>query len=438
MEQLEPYNKIDGITFGLPFLIVTPTFNSELYLDETILSVISQSGPFDIIYHVQDGGSTDRTLDILRRWKRLIDRGDFPISCNRLRFSFASQPDAGMYQAINRGVAAARPAGTYMMGWVNSDDRLAPGALATLDVLQQTFPQIRFVTARVAMIDDRGSLMGVNLPISYNQAALARGDHDGRTRNFVMQEGTFWRSDLWDEAGGLDERFRLAGDWDLWRRFAVHAPLHTIDTLIGFHRRRPGQLSSQMDVYYAEVDAAPAIVGGDRLDGPDSDMIRFDMGLQRWLLYPDYGQRLALPLRQDAGGNREITARVTLLGGMRQSEGPYPEGGLPAGMRWVDDVHATAEVDVPYAGRWTMTLRARNWRPRLKLRIAHDEAVCYDDLLSAGVNKADTEIEFPVWLEALVRSTGRAPGFSSSLTGTSGSNPRRLWMSRQAHRHAAC
>lgn len=400
MNKSRPHQGIYNASPDVPFLIVTPTYNSEAYLDETILSIISQSGPFEIIYHVQDGGSTDRTLEILRRWKRVIDSGDFPISCSRLRFSFASEPDGGMYQAINRGVAFARPEGMFLMGWVNSDDRLAPGALATLEVIHQTFPQVRFMTARVAMIDDRGSLMGVNLPVHYNRGALARGDHDGRSRNFVMQEGTFWRSDLWDEAGALDERFRLAGDWDLWRRFAVHTPLYTIDTLIGFHRRRPGQLSSQMDVYYAEVDGASPIANGDRDDEPDTDMIRFDMGKQRWLLYPDYARRLAVPLRQDAGGNREATARVSLVSGMRQYEGPYPEGGLPAGMRWIDDVHATAEVHVPFAGRWTMTLRARNWRPRLRVRISRGTAICYDDLLSAGENGADTEIEVPVWLEA--------------------------------------
>jgi glycosyltransferase involved in cell wall biosynthesis len=389
------------IGFNSPFLIVTPTFNSEHYLDETIISVISQSGPFEIIYHVQDGGSTDRTLEILRRWKRVIDRGDFPINCNGLRFSFASERDGGMYQAINRGISAARPQGLFLMGWVNSDDRLAPGALATLEVVYQTFPEVRFTTARVAMIDDRGSLMGVNLPIDYNRAALARGDHDGRTRNFVMQEGTFWRSDLWDAVGGLDERFRLAGDWDLWRRFGEHAALYTIDTLIGFHRRRPGQLSAEMDRYYAEVDAALPL-GGSMLasDEPDVGMIRFDLGKKRWLLYPNYGRRLDMPLLQDANGDREETVRVTPLTGVRRSEGPYPEGGLPAGMRWVDDTSVTAEVVVPVAGRWTMTLRMRNWRPRLKLRISREGAICYDDVLSAGEEHAENELRTSIWLEA--------------------------------------
>ena len=388
------------IGFNTPFLIVTPTFNSEHYLDETIISVISQSGPFEIIYHVQDGGSTDRTLAILRRWKRLIDNGDFPINCNGLRFTFASERDAGMYQAINRGVAAARPDGPFLMAWVNSDDRLASGALATLEVIYNTFRSVRFTTARVAMIDNRGSMMGVNLPLDYNRSALARGDHEGRKRNFVMQEGTFWRSDLWDAVGGLDEQFRLAGDWDLWRRFAAHAALYTIDTLIGFHRRRPGQLSSEMDKYYAEVDAAYVMADMPSVDDPDVGMIRFDVDKLAWRLYTNYGRRLGVPLRQDAKGDREATVRVTPLTGVRRIEGPYPEGGLPAGMRWVDDTHLTAEVLVPSAGRWTMTLRARNWRPRLRLQIARGAAVCYDDVLSAGEDHAESEVETSVWLEA--------------------------------------
>ena len=396
---LDPESNVIG--FNTPFLIVTPTFNSEHYLDETIISVISQSGPFEIIYHVQDGGSIDRTLEILRRWKRLIDSGDFPINCNGLRFTFASERDGGMYEAINRGIAAARPTGTFLMGWVNSDDRLAPGALATLEVVYQAFPNVRFTTARVAMIDNRGSLMGVNLPIDYNRVALARGDHDGRTRNFVMQEGTFWRSDLWDTVGGLDERFRLAGDWDLWRRFSENAPLYTIDTLIGFHRRRPGQLSEEMDRYYAEVDAAMP-PPGDVIapDEPNVGMIRFDLGKQRWILYPNFGRRLDMPLLQDANGDREESVRVTPLTGVRNSEGPYPEGGLPAGMRWVDDTHMTAEVSVPFAGRWTMTLRMRNWRPRLKVSISRGDAICYDDVISAGEEHAENEIRTSVWLEA--------------------------------------
>lgn len=69
-----------------------------------------------------------------------------------------------------------------------------------------------------------------------------------------MQEGTFWRTRLWERAGGVDTSFRLAGDWDLWRRFAAFSEYITLDTLTAFHRRRPGQLSSALNLYHSKVD----------------------------------------------------------------------------------------------------------------------------------------------------------------------------------------
>jgi len=57
----------------MKFCIVTPCLDAARYIDETIFSVLSQAGPFRIRYHVQDGGSTDGTLEKLARWRRLIE-----------------------------------------------------------------------------------------------------------------------------------------------------------------------------------------------------------------------------------------------------------------------------------------------------------------------------------------------------------------------------
>ncbi len=383
------------------FVIVTPAYNSETYLDETILSVVSQVGGFDLFYHIQDGGSTDGTLDLVRRWERLLKGGDFPVGCRSLRFSFASAPDGGMYQAINRGFAAVRPAGPSIMSWINSDDRLAPGALATIEAAYAMFPAVAFTCARISLMDERGSVMGVNLPDVYGRAALARGEHDGRTRNFVMQEGTFWRSSLWDKVGGLDERFRLAGDWDLWRRFAEHADLVTVDTILGFHRRRPGQLTSEMGRYYAEVDAGLAD-RGDKAppidEGVTGDVIRFDVGLQKPVLFPEYGRTLTVPISQGQNGIRLKTARVELLAGARRPEGPFPELSLPSGIRAVDSTVLNARVRAPFPGAWTMILAVRSWR-WLRIRVWVGEGVCHDAPLGAGRNTSDTQVRFGVMLE---------------------------------------
>src|SRR3974377_338176 len=109
------------------FNIVTPVLNGEKFLDQTILSVVSQAGHFSIRYHIQDGGSKDATLDILEAWQKRLAR-DFPIWCEGIEFSFASAPDRGLYDAVNRSFAICGDCDA--MAWINADDRFEPGAYA--------------------------------------------------------------------------------------------------------------------------------------------------------------------------------------------------------------------------------------------------------------------------------------------------------------------
>ena len=135
------------------FGIVTPVLNGEKFLDQTILSVVSQAGPFTIRYHVQDGGSKDRTLEILAAWKSRLAR-DFPVFCEGIEFSFASAPDRGLYDAVNRGFAAC--ADFDAMAWINGDDRFEPGAFATVEEIFRGFPDIDWLTGRTTVIMEAG------------------------------------------------------------------------------------------------------------------------------------------------------------------------------------------------------------------------------------------------------------------------------------------
>jgi glycosyltransferase involved in cell wall biosynthesis len=111
------------------FAIVTPIRDGREFIDETILSVVSQAGPFTIRYHVQDGGSTDGTTNRLEQWKKWLDN-DFPVGCNGVKFSFSSLPDAGLYDAVNKGFLHCGRAN--YMSWINSDDRYEPGAFISV------------------------------------------------------------------------------------------------------------------------------------------------------------------------------------------------------------------------------------------------------------------------------------------------------------------
>ena len=364
---------------------------------------MSQAGDFRLHYHIQDGGSGDATLAIVRRWERLLRSGDFPILCAGLAFSYASAPDTGMYQAINRGVAHARPPSPFLMGWINSDDRLAPGALAAIGGIYGQFPDVSFTCARVSLIDELGVITGINLPALYDQRTLDEGLHDGRSHGFVMQEGTFWRSGLWDRVDGLDERFRLAGDWDLWRRFARHATLFTIDSVLGFHRRHQSQLSSDLDRYHREVDAAwgwPDLSDLPSRPVPNagSELLKFNLDDRRWERKKRSPASVP-PLVHSESGAGVATRRVEVTDGARMPEGPYPEANLPGGMRWVDDAVARATVHVPYPGLWRMHLRIRNWRPDLRLLVMRGSTICLDVRPGAGEDSADTLLSASLWLE---------------------------------------
>jgi glycosyltransferase involved in cell wall biosynthesis len=238
------------------FAILTPVLNGAKFLDQSILSVVSQAGPFTVRYHVQDGGSKDRTLEILAAWKSRL-AGDFPVFCEGIEFSFASAPDRGVYDAINRGFAAAAYADADAMAWIGADDRFEPGAFATVEEIFRGFPDIDWVTGRPTIISEAGPMLSLSPIVPFPRKAIAAGIFDGRFgRPFIEQEATLWRPRLWQKAGGVDPNFRLAGDFDLWRRFARQTDLVIVDAILGCFRVRADQLTTDLARYRAEIDAS--------------------------------------------------------------------------------------------------------------------------------------------------------------------------------------
>ncbi|HWJ74440.1 MAG TPA: glycosyltransferase [Kaistia sp.] len=388
--------------------IVTPTLNSEDFLDETIASVVTQAGDFSIRYHVQDGGSKDGTLAIIEAWQARLASGALPVRCRGIAFSFTVSKDGGMYQAINRAFAAAREGGAdtpSVMGWINSDDRLAPGAFATIRALMTDLPEIEFITSRVSLINDRGATLGVESPIAFERAKLVAGDYDGRSGAFVMQEGTFWTAALWDKAGGLDEGFRLAGDWDLWRRLARHAPLTTVDTLLGFHRRRPGQLSESMDRYYGEIDRLPPEKAPGATPLPPENGARrqkrsvaqYSPEQKAWRFVPDFGSPLLAPMIH-AGGVAFPTVPLEVLAGASAPIGAHPELHLPAGVIWMNQPLMLLSSKVPVAGRYTLVIECRNWQQNNRLTIRSAGETVFEEAIEVSGHRRNIVLRIPVAL----------------------------------------
>jgi FkbM family methyltransferase len=176
--------------------IVTPSYQHRRFIERTILSVLDQGYPA-IEYVIQDGASTDGTVEILERYSARLA-------------AWKSEPDAGQADAINRGFDNTRG---EIMGWLNSDDLLLPGALTYVGAYLAEHPEVDVVYGNRLLIDDNDSEIGAWILPPHDDIALTLAD-------FVPQETLFWRRRIWDAVGGrLDPSFGYAMDWDLLLRF---------------------------------------------------------------------------------------------------------------------------------------------------------------------------------------------------------------------------
>ena len=127
--------------------IITPSFNAGETIVETIESIISQNTQFNIRYHIQDGLSTDSTCAILRSYEEKLRNSE------RIAFSWISQKDRGMYDAVNTAVNMLSIPANALMGWINADDILARGCLERLRQVSETLPQVQWMGGRATIAD---------------------------------------------------------------------------------------------------------------------------------------------------------------------------------------------------------------------------------------------------------------------------------------------
>ncbi|HWK14964.1 MAG TPA: glycosyltransferase [Rhizobiaceae bacterium] len=206
----------------LKISLVTPNFNGEKHLRKAINSVISQEYP-KIEYIIVDGGSNDGSVQIAKKFGSAIKR-------------IVSEKDRGHTNAINKGF---RLTTGEIMGWLNSDDILFPGSLELVNEIFSRNPDVAWLTGRAVGLAESGMMLTMRDARPWSWLRFL-----GRDFRHIPQESTFWRRSLWEKAGGLDEQFGIASDFELWTRFFRHAHLFSVDAPIGgFRFREEGQLS---------------------------------------------------------------------------------------------------------------------------------------------------------------------------------------------------
>lgn len=220
--------------------IVTPTLNQGPYIEDCILSVLHQGYP-DIEHIVIDGGSTDGTDAVLDRYAARLTH-------------LVREPDEGQSDAINKGMALTTGS---ILTWLNSDDMLAPGALAAA--------ARALASSGADMIAGACSVLYGRTPASHHLPSVPNGPlpldqlvdiETGwlRGRFFYQPEVLFTR-DLWARAGGhVRKDLHYSMDYDMWVRFAeVGATLHTIGQPLCVFRHTAEQKTANKADYMPEL-----------------------------------------------------------------------------------------------------------------------------------------------------------------------------------------
>jgi glycosyltransferase involved in cell wall biosynthesis len=222
--------------------VITPCFNAATRVGRTAASIAGQtavrSGRLRLQYLVCDGGSTDGTLEEVRR------------ACGEVA-EIRSEPDRGMYDALAKGLARATG---DVVAYLNAGDVYWPWALDVVaDVLESGAAE--WVTGiQVACAED-GAVVEATLPHRFRRRLIRTGWYGGTVLpRHVQQESTFWARSL-HETVDLEAlaRLRLAGDHYLWCCFARRAELRLVQSCLGAFTYHRGQLSEDRAGYRREV-----------------------------------------------------------------------------------------------------------------------------------------------------------------------------------------
>lgn len=192
----------------LPIIsIITPSYNQGQFIEETILSVLNQIYK-NIQYIIIDGDSTDNTMEILEKYRDRID-------------IIIHEKDKGQTDAINKGFKLAKG---DLVGWINSDDILYPECVEKIVNFYTKTPNAVIIYNNYQHIIDRNNKVKqlIHLEIPNREHLLCK---DYR----IIQQGSFYNSDIVHRIDYLNDKLHYCMDLDLWLRLLDHGNIYGIE-----------------------------------------------------------------------------------------------------------------------------------------------------------------------------------------------------------------
>jgi glycosyltransferase involved in cell wall biosynthesis len=197
--------------------VLTPSYNQGRYIEQAIVSVLQQGYP-SVEHIVIDGGSTDSTISILKRYPHL---------------KWVSEPDRGQADALNKGLGMATG---EVVGWINSDDFYALGAFAHV---REVF---RDESVEWAIGDVANFYNGSGIEF-YSRSATVTYHSLLQNPDILRQQAAFFRARLLRTAGAWDASLHMAMDLDLWLRLARTTAPRMMHEKMAYWRIHPEQKS---------------------------------------------------------------------------------------------------------------------------------------------------------------------------------------------------
>lgn len=210
--------------------IIIPSWNQGRFIERTLLSIFKQDYPGRVEVIVADGGSTDETVAVLRRYQRQL--------------TWWSAPDEGFVDAVTKGMARATG---EILAIQSSDDYYLPGAFRAAAAALQQYPAASFVAGGDYAINVAGVVVGSRRP------AGAITPHSILFENIPSQHAAFVRRSFWDAVGGLRRAVDMCADVDLWYRVAHLAPGRYIPDMLAVYQLHPSQRTVTSDQWVSHL-----------------------------------------------------------------------------------------------------------------------------------------------------------------------------------------
>lgn len=211
--------------------VVTPSYKQAQFIEENILSIKNQDYP-NIEHIIMDGGSTDGTVDILKRYDNIL--------------TWVSEPDKGQSDAINKGFKMAKG---EIIGWLNSDDAYTiPNAISTAVEALNRHPDIDLIYGHCLEINEKGDVTDMGKSPEFSHYRLFN------YLDFIPQPTVFFRRTLFDKVGYLDESLHYGMDYDFWLRIGKVSNMMLVPKVMAEFRYSPHSKSgSQEKEFWPEI-----------------------------------------------------------------------------------------------------------------------------------------------------------------------------------------